>query len=54
MIIEKKKFYITQKGNLIDFDNNKKFSDLPLVFGGSKKLFSFIRYIKKTNFYIKI
>ena len=48
MIIEKKKFYITQKGNLIDLI--KKFSDLPLVFGGSKNFFSFIRYIKKNKF----
>ena len=53
MIIEKKKFYITQKGNLIDFDNNKKFSDLPLVFGGSKNFSVLLDTLKKTNFYIK-
>tara|TARA_Y100001970_G_scaffold290825_1_gene425873 strand:+ start:1222 stop:1887 length:666 start_codon:yes stop_codon:yes gene_type:complete len=53
MINKKKKFYITKKGNLLKFDNNRKFANLPLVFGGDKNFLILISALKEINFNTK-
>ncbi len=46
----KKKFYITNKGDLINFKEVKVYSDLPTVFGKGKFFFSLFQDLKSIKF----
>ena len=47
----KKKFYLSEKIDLIEFTKLKEFKDLPYVFGDEKKNFkTFYEELKKMNF----
>lgn len=50
LIDKKKKFYISKKIDLIEFENIKNFQDLPLVFGNKKEFRIFYNNLKKINF----
>lgn len=47
---KKKKFYITEKGDLINFKEIKVYENLPIVFGEGKKFYSFYRDLKRIQF----
>ncbi len=46
----KQKKYFTNKGDLIDFRDIKKFKDLPIVFGDKKSFSTFYLNLKNINF----
>ena len=50
---KKKKFFISDKGNLINFKNIKFYSDLPIVFGNGKNFYNFYSNLKNIRFPIK-
>ncbi len=47
---KKKKFYISDKGDTIDFKKIKLFESLPLVFGGENEFYTFYNDILSINF----
>ncbi len=47
---KKKKFYISDKGDSIDFKKIKLFESLPLVFGGENEFYTFYNDILSINF----
>ena len=47
---KKKKYYFTEKGEIIKFIEIKKYSDLPLVFGNKDNFSLFYQNLKKINF----
>ena len=49
----KQKKYFTNKGDLIDFRDIKKFKDLPIVFGDEKSFSTFYLNLKNINFPIE-
>ena len=50
---KKKKSYISNKGNLINFKNIKFYSDLPVVFGNGKNFYTLYLSLKNIKFPIK-
>jgi cell division protein FtsQ len=46
----KKKFYILEKGSLINFLDLEVFNDLPMVFGNGKEFYSLYKNIQNMNF----
>ena len=48
--IKKKKFYLSEKIDLIEFTKLKEFKDLPYVFGDEKNFKTFYEELKKMNF----
>jgi len=54
LIDKKKKFYISNKGNLIDFSNIDIFQDLPNVFGNGKDFYTLYLDLQNVNFPIKM
>ena len=50
---KKKKSYISNKGNLINFKNIKFYSDLPVVFGNGKNFYNLYSSLKNIRFPIK-
>ena len=54
LIDTKKKFYISNKGNLIDFFNIDIYQDLPNVFGNSKDFYTLYLDLQNVNFPIKM
>ena len=51
---KKKKFYISDQGNLINFIEIKAYSNLPIVFGNGRKFYSLYKDIQSTNFPIEM
>ena len=51
-IIEKKRYYLTEKGKKINFIEIKAFKNLPVIFGDHKNFSSFFNELKKNNFKI--
>ena len=49
----KQKKYFTDRGDLIDFRDIKKFKDLPIVFGDKKSFSTFYLNLKNINFPIE-
>ena len=49
----KQKKYFTERGDLIDFRDIKKFKDLPIVFGDKKSFSTFYLNLKNINFPIE-
>ena len=49
----KQKKYFTDRGDLIDFRDIKKFKDLPIVFGDEKSFLAFYSNLKNINFPFK-
>ena len=47
---KKKKFFITDKFDLIDYEDNDKFKNLPVAFGEKEKFTIFYNDLKKINF----
>ena len=47
---KKKKFYISDKGELIDFKKIELFENLPIVFGEETRFYSFYKDILSINF----
>ncbi len=47
---KKKKFYISDKGDKINFIDNDNYKNLPTVFGGSEKFYLLYKDLKKINF----
>ena len=54
LIDKKKKFYISNKGNLIDFFNIDIYQDLPNVFGNGKDFYTLYLDLQNINFPIKM
>ncbi len=54
LIDKKKKFYISSKGNLIDFFNIDIYQDLPNVFGNGKDFYTLYLDLQNVNFPIKM
>lgn len=50
---KKKKFYITEKGDLIVFKKLKVYENLPIVFGNGKKYYSFYKDLRRIEFPIE-
>ena len=50
---KKKKFFISNKGNLVNFKNIKFYNDLPLVFGNGKNFYTLYSSLKNIRFPIK-
>ena len=50
LVDKKKKFYISKKIDLIEFENIINFQNLPLVFGNKKEFKIFYEDLKKINF----
>ena len=50
---KKNKFFISDKGNLINFKNIKFYSDLPIVFGNGKNFYNLYSNLKNVSFPIK-
>ena len=48
--IKKKKFYISNKGKLINFRNISLYSDLPTVFGSGENFYSLYKELQKIRF----
>ena len=51
--IKKKKFYISDKGDLIDFKNIDMYDNLPRVFGSSETFFSLYQTLENIQFPFK-
>ncbi len=51
---KKKKFYISDKGSLIVFNNIEAFSELPTVFGNGKHFYSLFKDLKSIQFPIEL
>ena len=49
-ILQNKKFYLSEKIDLIEFTKLKEFKDLPYVFGDEKNFKTFYEELKKMNF----
>jgi len=47
---KKKKYYISDKGNFINFFEIEKFKNLPTVFGDGEKFIQLYKSLKKINF----
>ena len=47
---KKKKFYISNKGKLINFRNISRYSDLPTVFGSGENFYSLYKELQKIRF----
>ena len=54
LINKKEKFLLSNKIQLIEFNNNENYQDLPLVFGNQEKFLIFYNDLKKINFPFKI
>ena len=54
LIDKKKKFYISNKGNLMEFFNIERYKDLPTVFGNSKDFNSLYSDLQNINFPIRM
>ena len=50
---KKEKFYISDKGDLIKFENLKSYNDLPTVFGGDNSFYSLYEILENIKFPIK-
>lgn len=50
---KKKKFYITERGDLINFKEIEVFQNLPVVFGNGKKFYFFLKDLQKIEFPIE-
>ena len=50
---KKKKFYYTDKGQIISFVNLEKFKNLPIVFGSKENFKILLNELKKINFPLK-
>jgi len=50
---KKRIFYISDKGNLIDFKQIDSYKDLPIVFGSGKEFYSVYKNILNTKFPLK-
>ena len=50
LLNKKKKYYISNKGELIDFQNIEKFRNLPTVFGDGKYFFSLYQDLQNIKF----
>ena len=51
---KKKKFFVSDKGDLIDFTNLEMYNDLPIVFGNGKNFFSLYQDLKNIKFPIEM
>ena len=51
---KKKKFFVSDKGDLIDFTNLAMYNDLPIVFGNGKNFFSLYQDLKNIKFPIEM
>ena len=51
-IIDKKRYYLTEKGKKIDFIEIKSLKNLPVIFGNHNNFSSFFNELKKNNFKI--
>ena len=51
---KKKKYFLSEKIDLIEFSNAKKYKELPFVFGEKKKFKIFYNDLKEINFPFKI
>ena len=51
---KKKKFYISDKGDFIIFENIEKYSDLPTVFGNGQNFYSFYQDLQNIKFPLKM
>ena len=54
LIKKKKKFYLSERIELIEFYDLKNFKELPLVFGNEKQFKFFYEDLKKINFPIEL
>tara|TARA_X000001036_G_scaffold429792_1_gene461499 strand:- start:534 stop:1193 length:660 start_codon:yes stop_codon:yes gene_type:complete len=50
---KKKKFYISDKGNLINFIEIKLYDNLPMVFGNGRNFYTLYKDIQSTSFPLK-
>ena len=50
LLYKKKKFYLSDKIELIEFNNNQKFKELPYIFGDHKKFKQLYFNLKNINF----
>tara|TARA_A100001011_G_C14191881_1_gene791722 strand:- start:399 stop:1058 length:660 start_codon:yes stop_codon:yes gene_type:complete len=50
LLNKKKKYYVSNKGDLIDFQNIEKFRNLPTVFGDGKYFFSLYQDLQNIKF----
>ena len=50
LFYKKKKYYLSDKIDLIEFSDNQNFQDLPYIFGDHKKFKKLYINLKKTNF----
>ena len=50
---KKKKFYISDKGDLINFIDIKKYDNLPIVFGGGKSFYALYQNLQDIRFPIQ-
>ena len=50
---KKKKFYISDKGDLINFIDIKKYDNLPIVFGGGKSFYALYQNLQDVRFPIQ-
>ena len=50
---KKKKFYISNKGELMNFINVKKYESLPIIFGDGKSFFTLYKNLQITKFPIE-
>tara|TARA_B100000963_G_scaffold294698_1_gene265400 strand:+ start:15811 stop:16470 length:660 start_codon:yes stop_codon:yes gene_type:complete len=50
---KKKKFYITETGDLIDFKEMEPFQNLPIVFGNGEKFYFFLKDLQEIKFPIE-
>ncbi len=51
---KKKKFFVSDKGDLIDFTNLEMYNDLPIVFGNGKNFYSLYQDLKNIKFPIEM
>ena len=54
LLSKKKKYYLSEKIDLIEFKNLKGYEDLPYVFGDKDKFEIFYNNLKETNFPLNI
>ena len=51
---KKKKFFVSDKGDLIDFKNLEMYNDLPIVFGNGENFYSLYQDLKNIKFPIEM
>ncbi len=54
LIKEKKKYFISDNGNIVKYKDINKFEDLPTVLNGGDRFFSMYQNLKNTNFPIEM